>query len=124
MLSGKWAGMADLAVDDQHGGELDEAQVGGGPLLPARQQPAEPVEPAVRHLDHPPPGRVALRVTRGRQGALRARLGRVVAMRGYVRSRAAPTSREGFRRAAAHEAVSGPRSATLTGVMSRAPRQR
>ena len=46
-LSGKWTGMADLAGDDQGGGDVAEAEVVVGPLLGSRQPPA-PVEPPRR----------------------------------------------------------------------------
>ena len=86
--------MADLAVDDEAGGQLDEAEVVARLLLPADQQPPEAVEPAVPDLHHPAPRRVAVGVPRRRQRLRRARLGRdvrrvaagaaVVAARGVV----------------------------------------
>lgn len=54
--------MADLAVDDQNGRSLDESQIGAALFLPANKQAAEPVEPAMADLDHPPPGRMAIGV--------------------------------------------------------------
>jgi len=53
-LSGQWAGMAQRAGDDEDGGELDEAEVMGGQLLPARRQPADAIAPTV---DGGPPRR-------------------------------------------------------------------
>src|SRR5215211_3411661 len=50
--------MAQLAVDDEDGGELDEAEVVAGPLLGAGQEAPEAVEPAVAGLHHPSPWRV------------------------------------------------------------------
>src|SRR5204863_7008595 len=78
-LSGKRTGMAQLAVDDQDGGELDEGEVVGGLLLPAHQQAAETIEPAVAGLHDPAARRVAVRVAGWRQGLLGA------ALRGDVR---------------------------------------
>src|SRR5690349_17373291 len=78
MLSGKCACMADLAVDDEDGGELDEAQIVVALVLPAGEQAAEAVEPAVPDLDDPAPRWVALRSAGRRQRGLRARLGRDV----------------------------------------------
>ena len=52
--------MAELAIDDEAGGELDEGEVVGGLLLPADEQPAEAVEPAVPDLHHPAARRVAV----------------------------------------------------------------
>ena len=43
--------MAELAVDDQDGGELDEGEVVRGFLVPADEQPPEAVEPAVPDLN-------------------------------------------------------------------------
>src|SRR5687768_1288098 len=54
--------MADLAIDDEDGGEVDEAEVGRGAFLPANEQPAEAVEPTVGHLHHPAPRRVPVGV--------------------------------------------------------------
>ena len=59
--------MADFAVDDEDGGELDEAEVVLAVLLPAGQQAAEAVEPAVADLDHPAPRRMPLRIAGRRQ---------------------------------------------------------
>jgi hypothetical protein len=70
--------MADLAIDDEHGGELDEAEVMAPLFLPPGQQATVAVEPAVSDLDHPAPRRMALRIARRRQGAFVARLGREV----------------------------------------------
>ena len=67
--------MADLAVDDEDGGELDKAQVVAGLFLGARQQPAEAVEPAVADLHHPPPRRVAVGIARGGRGPSALALG-------------------------------------------------
>ena len=61
--------MAELAVDDKDGGELDEAEVVGGLLLPADQQAAEAVEPAVRDLHHPAARGMAVGVARAAAGA-------------------------------------------------------
>ncbi len=47
--------MTDLAIDDEDGGQVDEAAVGTGLLLGACSQPPEAVEPTVRDLDHPTP---------------------------------------------------------------------
>jgi len=33
--------MAQLAIDDETGSELDQAEIVGGPLLPAGEQPPE-----------------------------------------------------------------------------------
>src|SRR5215211_4856600 len=70
--------MADLAIDDEDRGELDEAEVVIALVLPAGQETAEAVEPAVADLDHPAPWRVAVRVARRGQRLRRARLGRDV----------------------------------------------
>ncbi len=43
--------MAELAIDDQAGGELDKAEVIGGAFLPADEQAAEAIEPAVADLN-------------------------------------------------------------------------
>jgi hypothetical protein len=43
--------MAELAVDDQDGGELDEGQGMLGLLLPAEEQAAETIEPAMPDLN-------------------------------------------------------------------------
>jgi len=51
--------MAELAIDDEAGGELDEGEVILGHLLPADEQAAEAVEPAVPDFDHPASRRVA-----------------------------------------------------------------
>ena len=54
--------MAELAVDDQDGGQLDEAEIVRCFLVPARQHSAEAVKPRVRHLHHPAPRRMAIGV--------------------------------------------------------------
>ena len=70
--------MTDLAIDDEDGGQVDEAEVMAGLLLRARQHTPEAVEPAMRHLHHPTPWRVTIRVSGWRQRGRRARLGRDV----------------------------------------------
>src|SRR5215204_4174449 len=70
--------MAQLAVDDEDGGELDEAEVVAGPLLGAGQEAPEAVEPAVADLHHPSPRRVAIRGGGRWERPVRAHLGRDV----------------------------------------------
>src|SRR6266540_2640832 len=70
--------MAHLAIDDQAGGQLDEGQVVLRALLPADQQPAEAVEPTVRHLHHPAPRWVTGGIPRWGQRLRRTALGRDV----------------------------------------------
>lgn len=70
--------MANLSVNDQDGGQLDKAQVVGAVFLPTGPQAPEAVEPAVTHLDHPAPRRMAVRVAGGGQGPLDRCLGRDV----------------------------------------------
>ncbi len=67
--------MAELAVADEDSGELDEAQVVGGLLVPADAQAAEAVAPAVRHLDHPAPWRMAVGWPGGGSGCAALALG-------------------------------------------------
>jgi len=70
--------MAELAIDDEGGGQVDEAEVGGGSFLPAGQPAAEAVEPTVGDLHDPAPRRVAVRMPGWGQRRRRARLGRDV----------------------------------------------
>jgi len=60
--------MAEFAIDDEDGGELHQAEVVGGLLLPPDEQAAEAVEPRVGDLDDPPPGWVTVRVAGWWQG--------------------------------------------------------
>ena len=62
--------MADLAVDDEDGGHLDEAEVVGGLLLGARQQAPEAVEPG---YGPPPPPSAGAGGGRGGPAAAAAR---------------------------------------------------
>ena len=78
--------MPNLPVDDQAGGELDEPQVRGRALFRAGQQPTEAVEPAVRHLDHPAPRWMPVRIAGWRDR------GRVTCRWGHMR-RVAPRDR-------------------------------
>ena len=77
-LSRKGTCMADLAVEDEAGGKVDEAEIVGRLLVPADEQAAEAVEPAVGDLDDPAPGRVAVGVAGWWQGLRIRRLGRDV----------------------------------------------
>src|SRR4051794_7203432 len=70
--------MAELAIDDQDRGQLDEAEVVGGLLLPADEQAAEAVEPTVPRLHDPAAGWVAVGVAGRGQGLGGAGLGRDV----------------------------------------------
>ena len=70
--------MANFAVADQAGGEVDEGQLVRGLLLPAEEQAAAAGAPTVRHRDHPAPWRVAVGVAGWRQRLCRAGLGREV----------------------------------------------
>src|SRR4051812_11038708 len=67
--------MTDLAVDDQDGGEVADAEIVAGLLLGARQQAPEAVEPTVGPLHHPAPRRMTIGVPWRRQGLRRAGLG-------------------------------------------------
>src|SRR5437763_9505420 len=51
-----------IAAEPEQGtGELEQAEIVRGLLLPADQDPAALVEPRDRALDHPAPSRMALR---------------------------------------------------------------
>jgi hypothetical protein len=67
--------MAEFAVDDQAGRELDKAQIVIGVLLPTNKQAAEAVKPAVRHLHYPAARWVPIRLPGWGQRLRRARLG-------------------------------------------------
>ena len=84
-LSGRCTCMADLAVADQDSGQLDEAEIVGGLLVPADEQAAEAVAPAMRRLDHPAARRVAVGVAGRGQGLCSGRFGRD--MRGVAAAR-------------------------------------
>ena len=45
--------MAELAVNDEGSGELEEGEIGIGALLPANEAAAEAVKPGVTHLNNP-----------------------------------------------------------------------
>ena len=45
--------MAELAIDDEGGSELEEGEIGVGAFFPADEQTTEAVEPGVRHFNHP-----------------------------------------------------------------------
>ena len=45
--------MAELAIDDEGGGELEEGEIGIGALVPADEAAAEAVEPGVADFHHP-----------------------------------------------------------------------
>lgn len=68
--------MTNFTVNDEDGGEVADAEIATGLLLSARQEPPEAAEPAVRHLHHPTPRRVAVGVAWWRQWGGRAGLGR------------------------------------------------
>ena len=68
--------MADLPVDDEDGGELDEAEVVLSAVLPSHEQAAEAIEPAVADLDHPPARRMPFGIAGRGQRRGHARLGR------------------------------------------------
>ena len=67
--------MAEVAVDAEAGGELDEAGGVGRALLPADEQVAEAVAPAVRDLHHPAARRVAVGGPGGGNGWVALRRG-------------------------------------------------
>lgn len=56
--------MTQLAVDEQANGQLDEAEIVGGLLVPADEQAPEAVELGVTGFDHPVPCRIAVEVAR------------------------------------------------------------
>lgn len=60
--------MAQLAVDDEAGRQLDEGEVVLGLLFPTDQEPPEAVEPGMRDLHHPPSRGMADGITGWRQG--------------------------------------------------------
>src|SRR3954447_1847017 len=70
--------MADLAVDNEDGRDVTEAEVATGLFFRARQQAPETIEPAMRHLHHPTPRRVTIGVSRWWQWGGLAPLGRDV----------------------------------------------
>ena len=70
--------MADLAVADEDGRELHEAQIIGGRLVPTDEQAPETIAPAVRDCDDPAPGRMAVRMRGRRHRCRRPRFGRDV----------------------------------------------
>ena len=45
--------MAELAIDDEGGGELEEGEIGIGALLPANEEATEAVEPGVGDFNNP-----------------------------------------------------------------------
>ncbi len=67
--------MAQLTVDDEHSGKLEQGQVVLALRLPPNEQATEAVEPGVGHFHHPPPGRVTVRMARERQRVSGAGLG-------------------------------------------------
>jgi len=70
--------MAQLAIDDEDGGEVHQAEVVEGLLLPADEQAAEAVEPGMGDFNDPAPGGMAIGVTGRGQGLGGAGLGRDV----------------------------------------------
>src|ERR1700690_99668 len=58
-LSRKCASVADLMVDDQRSGQVEEGEIGVSLLLPTHEQATEAVEPGVGHLHDPPARRMA-----------------------------------------------------------------
>ncbi|SMB97470.1 hypothetical protein SAMN00790413_05976 [Deinococcus hopiensis KR-140] len=57
-----------FAPGDEASGQLDKAEIEVLPLLPARLEATETVEPTVTHLNHRPPRWVPLWITRSRNG--------------------------------------------------------
>src|SRR5579875_2097609 len=70
--------MTQLAIDDEAGRQLQEAEVVGGLLLPTNQYAPETVEPGVTDLHHPAARRVTLGVAGWGQRLCRAGLARDV----------------------------------------------
>ena len=66
--------MADLTVDDQGSGQVEEGEIGIRLLLPPNEQATEAVEPGVGHLHDPTAWRMAGRVGRRGQWLRLARL--------------------------------------------------
>jgi len=69
--------MAQFAIDDEDGGELDQREVVVGLLLPTDEQATEAVEPGMGDFDDPAPGWMTGGVTgRGQRlgGVCRLRL--------------------------------------------------
>lgn len=68
--------MADLAVDDQSGSEVDESEIGIGLLLPTNKEAAETIKPGMSDFHDPATRWVSGRVAGWGQRLGRARLGR------------------------------------------------
>ena len=68
--------MAELAIDDERGSELEEGEIGVGTLFPANQEAAEAVEPGMSDFDHPATGRMAVGMAWRRERLGGAGLGR------------------------------------------------
>jgi hypothetical protein len=67
--------MAQFAIDDEDGGELDQREVVVGLLLPTDEQAAEATEPGMGDLDDPAPGRMAVGIAGGGSGCALLALG-------------------------------------------------
>ena len=54
--------MAELAVDDERGGEVEEREIVLGQLFPADQEATEAIKPGVRDFHDPAARRMAVRM--------------------------------------------------------------